>query len=721
MHYLVMELVEGQDLGAVLSARGPLPVDQAVECVLQTARGLQYAHEHGVVHRDIKPANLLLHSSGCIKILDMGLAKLQGLGVAGYGLAEEEKDRLTETGQVMGTCDYMAPEQALDTRDADARADIYSLGCTLYRLLTGEVLYPRDTLAKVILAHREEPVPSLCQKRPEVRPQLDAVFQKMVAKRPDDRQQTMTEVIIDLEKCQGRKAGAVLLVSEAASDSGAAMEEALSFLQQAGPSATAVRRPAVATGIAETMDNLRERETGETFHLEPEAHRRRPRRTLLFAVALGGGLLAAIVVLLALWFESGPQTVARNETGKQPGPPPRTPTGRWSFGGRGEGIAEQTPSSGSPGKAPKTGFHDRLNSQPAKEEPSDGKSERASPAVAWNLPLGAPPPAKPSMFAIEAANIQKQWADYLGVPVEQTNSIGMKLVLIPPGEFEMGSTEEEIQWAMAYAKHGTADDKLYLERLPGETPRHRVKITKPFNMALCPVTQEEYEKLIGTNPSAFTEKQVDASTFKPPLTDSELGWRVNGRTRVVGMDTSRHPVETVNWDEAVEFCHRLSGVPAERAARRTYRLPTEAEWEYACRAGTEEPYDFGRADKLRQYAWMAENSDQKTHPVGQKKPNGFGICDLYGNVSEWCEDVYSATYYKESPPVDPHGPPNPGKDVKRVIRGGSWKSSPEQCQATVRQGERTGDTDACFSTDFCGFRCVRHVTPEELQQLKGSK
>ena len=150
-----------------------------------------------------------------------------------------------------------------------------------------------------------------------------------------------------------------------------------------------------------------------------------------------------------------------------------------------------------------------------------------------------------------------------------------------------------------------------------------------------------------------------------------------------------------------------------------YRLPTEAEWEYACRAGTEGPYDFGRADKLRQYAWMAENSDQKTHPAGQKKPNGFGICDLYGNVSEWCEDVYSPTYYKESPATDPHGPPNPGKDVKRVIRGGSWKSSPDQCRATARQGERTGDTDACFSTDFCGFRCVRRVTPEELQATEG--
>ena len=144
---------------------------------------------------------------------------MQGLGVRGAGLGDDDAEQLTATGQVMGTCDFMAPEQALDTHHADARADVYSLGCTLYRLLTGEVLYPRDTLAKLIVAHREAPVPSLCQKRPEVRPQLDAAFRKMVAKRPEDRQQSMNEVIVDLERCLGRRAGAVLPLAEASSDS----------------------------------------------------------------------------------------------------------------------------------------------------------------------------------------------------------------------------------------------------------------------------------------------------------------------------------------------------------------------------------------------------------------------------------------------------------------------------------------------------------------------
>jgi formylglycine-generating enzyme required for sulfatase activity len=163
------------------------------------------------------------------------------------------------------------------------------------------------------------------------------------------------------------------------------------------------------------------------------------------------------------------------------------------------------------------------------------------------------------------------------------------------------------------------------------------------------------------------------------------------------------------------FCQWLSAKTG-----RYYRLPTEAEWEYACRAGGDGPYDFGQADKLRQFAWFADNASDKTHAVGEKKPNRWGIFDLYGNVSEWCEDVYSPTYYKESPSLDPTGPPNPGKDVKRVMRGGSWKASADMCRATLRQGERTGDSDACFFTDYCGFRCERRATPEEIQQLKKS-
>jgi sulfatase modifying factor 1 len=258
---------------------------------------------------------------------------------------------------------------------------------------------------------------------------------------------------------------------------------------------------------------------------------------------------------------------------------------------------------------------------------------------------------------------------------------GIQMVYLPGGDFMMGSAD------------GNADEK----------PVHKVTLTG-FMMDKYPVTHEMFAKAELPNPSHW-------------------------------QDNPKNPVERVRWRDAKKYCNERSMLEGLKPCYNEksmdwdcdysasgYRLPTEAEWEYACRAGSDGPYDFGRPEKLREYAWFADNANQRTHPVGQKKPNLWGLYDMYGNVSEWCEDVYGPAYYSESAAADPHGPPSPGKDVKRVMRGGSWKASAEMCRATFRQGQRTGDTDACFYTDFCGFRCVRRISAEELQQLKsGSK
>ncbi len=195
-------------------------------------------------------------------------------------------------------------------------------------------------------------------------------------------------------------------------------------------------------------------------------------------------------------------------------------------------------------------------------------------------------------------------------------------------------------------------------------------------------------------------------------------------------DDPRKPVERVRWRDAKQYCNERSlmeglqpcydetqpGWPCDFLAS-GYRLPTEAEWEFACRAGTRGDYDFGQANKLRQYVVFADNSDQHTHVVGTKKPNRWGIHDMYGNVSEWCHDVYDVDYYRRSPARDPTGPEPTSTDVRRVLRGGSWKATAAMCRSTFRQGQRTGDTDACFYTDDCGFRCVRRPQPTELASL----
>ena len=284
------------------------------------------------------------------------------------------------------------------------------------------------------------------------------------------------------------------------------------------------------------------------------------------------------------------------------------------------------------------------------------------------MPVMAPFDAK------KAIEHQAAWAKHLGVPVEMTNSLGMRFMLIPPGEFDMGSTEEEVAKLLEEAK---AANQLswYIDRLPGKVPKHRVRITKPFYLATSEVTQSQYERVVGNNPSKFKE---DANC----------------------------PVENVSWYLASAFCRKLGELPEERSGQRAYRLPTEAEWEYACRSGTTTTWYSGDDETgLKEVAWYNANAGGKTHPVCEKTPNAWGLYDMHGNVWEWCQDWWAADYYGTSPLEDPTGPE---RGSGRVFRGGCWHDGAFRAQASYRNWYARN-----FRSEIFGFRLARAVSLPE--------
>ncbi len=204
VHFLAMEFIDGQDLEALVTAGGPLPMDLALHCAIQAARGMEAAHAQGIVHRDIKPANLMLAKTGAVRVLDLGLAHVIE---ASTPLGQPGAASLTQTGAFMGTVDFTAPEQADDAKSADHRADIYGLGCTLYFLLTGRPPFEGDSTLKKLMAHQTRPAPTLHATRSDVPEALETTYQAMMAKRPADRPQSMAVVVDLLEACRRSSAG----------------------------------------------------------------------------------------------------------------------------------------------------------------------------------------------------------------------------------------------------------------------------------------------------------------------------------------------------------------------------------------------------------------------------------------------------------------------------------------------------------------------------------
>ncbi len=626
-HYYVMEYVEGIDLGALAKTHGPLPVAMALDYMLQAARGLAYAHGKGIVHRDIKPSNLLVDREGSLKILDMGLARIE---------KHDDSPHLTTEGTVLGTVDFMAPEQAVDTHAVDPRADIYSLGCTLYRLLTGEVVYHGETVMRKLVAHREAPIPSLREKRSDIPAAVEHIWRKMVAKSPDERQQTMGELIAQLESCLHGGPQSASVLAESSDSVALRLDELVSTMSRDVGQSSLGKFPSViastfgsvvveaAPKIApanstEATQNIKSTDTDpDTFvtvraqseglpvvSVAPPAlstapniekstksvaawANRRPRQTLdnLTKISLAVGALAAIAILglaVALVTQRGGK---KNASPTDQATGSREPPGTSQF--------------------------------PSVETNTNGK--KPSPAESSS----APPSDKPSVSELpfDAAHAKQQqtaWAKQLNQPVEISSSTGMKLVLIPPGKFQMGSTTRQMDDAVVQIPNSSR----WLLRT--ETQKEAT-VAEPFWLGATEVTVADFRAFVDAT-SYKTTAERDGKGGERPASEGKLPepkpdaiWKHADFT-----SNPQFPVVCVTLNDAKAFCEWLS-----EKDNRAYFIPTEAQWEYACRAGATTHWHWGD-DPV-----AAENfvSLSGRNPVEKKRPNAFGLYDMLGNAAE---------------------------------------------------------------------------------------
>jgi len=748
-----MEYIDGFDLGRLVESQGPLPVAHACNFIYQAAQGLQYAHEQGMVHRDIKPSNLILareRNKPVVKVLDFGLAKATREGAVDADL--------TRDGQLLGTPAYIAPEQAADAKKADIRADIYSLGCTLYYLLSGGPPFHGVSLFEVLQAHHSTKPRALDRVRPEVPSELAAVVEKMLAKEPQRRYQTPAEVAGALKPFFKAGTGGVSASISRREASHGGDSAATRRIAGARPEPTTQpprKKLAAARTQSEPASIPRSRfeQTAPAWEAASEdAGHGRANSTWAWRLGVVGIVLLGLGAALAAWLtniktpngvlivenvpdncvieiDGAKKNVTRNQGGlveveappgihvvsvlrgniavlqkritlesakasrlivpKAPAPPPddavivleNVPSDAVvEVDGN---KVELRPIAGEPlALKTKPGRHVVVVKQKdgvllAETVPLQSGEKRKLPVPTKER---SPNPAPPSIPSAPPA-IALQPADKPAIPLPKID-----LVPIEGGEFPMGSPEDD-------------------EDLPTEEKPQRKVWVRPFFLGKTEVTQEQYQAVTARNPSFF------AATGP-------------GRLEVGAQSTSSHPVENVSWYEAILFCNALSAreglapyyrlenyrlengvetatdVQIPDSTGHGYRLPTEAEWECACRAGNTARYFFGDdLSKLAQYAWFSENGGLMPHRVGERRPNDWGLFDMYGNVAEWCWDGFAD--YDPAAVANPQGPTGLSD---RVIRGGSWRMKAESCRPEARAPMKRSDRDRRV-----GFRVARYA------------
>jgi formylglycine-generating enzyme required for sulfatase activity/serine/threonine protein kinase len=689
--YLVMEYIPGKTLQQRLDEHGPLDLTDVLTLGKQIADGLAAAHGEELIHRDIKPGNILLEGGmdERVKITDFGLARTA------------DDASMTQSGMIAGTPQYMAPEQAQGHK-LDQRADLFSLGSVLYQMLTGRPPF-RAPNTVAVLRRVVDDVPRPMQEIiPEIPTWMSDLVSHLHAKHPDERYQTAKEISDLLAQClEDLKAGREPKIPDPLRAGGESTEiTAVVGSESIGPRRESRRlSPLVkvattvvillgvlgiteATGVTKLASTIiRLTTTTGTLVIETDDPR-------LKVSVDGDNVRIHGSGLGELTLKPGQSKVAALKDGK----PVKQELVSIERNDRTVVLMTLEPTSTSLAGTRSDSQPSTLNSQP----------------TGWNAwPADAPPPAIAPFDAEQAEKHQEAWAKYLGVPVEKEIVLGqdkagkdvkLTMVLIPPGEFMMGSTDEEQLRAVR-----RRDAHLYGE-IYSEAPQHRVRITRPFWLGRHEITIAEFRQFVESERYVTeAERDPEGGTGFP------RGKRVQSPRFVWSGDlefaqSEDSPVVSISWNDAAAFCKWLSRTQGDL----TCSLPSEARWEYACRAGTTTDWYAGNSmADVQEYGWFSGNSELKTHPVGQLRPNGFGLYDMHGNVWEWCGDWYGTSYYETSPINDPTGPL---ASDSRVRRGGSWFNGVEPARSAKRLSR-----DPNYRDTTTGFRVAAAISEDVIQ------
>jgi formylglycine-generating enzyme required for sulfatase activity len=638
--FIAMELVEGASLDAVVQQGGRLPWREATQAIRDAAAGLAAAHARGLIHRDVKPANLMRTKEGVTKVVDFGLAR-----------ALASNSQLTQQAARLGTPAYMAPEQWVG-KAVDGRSDLYALTCSYYHLLTGRVPFEAPEIAALGYQHRHQPFPEAKEYVPDLPEAVCRILKRGSQKDPAARYQTGEEMIADLDAALGEVGSRVASPAWQTLSRWQGMAGDFLAAGMAAAKEFLVRRPIVLAGVLGLVVLL-----GVVFYLstnygwvkiEVEAVAGQ------VEVKVDGDTIDVAGLNEPIRLRAGEHNLLV-EAGEY-----RTYTKSFSVRRESDEVLrvalEPKPKAPQPSdRRVASGPNEPASPEPVKPEPPRPEPEPVKPEPPRPEPEPVKPePPKPQVPLSTPSN-----------PKEYTNSIGMKFALIPAGTFLMGSPENDLGRSPIFGYN--------------ESPQHEVEITRPFYLGIHPVTQKQWQHVMGSNPSWFS------STGR-------------GKDKVQGLDTSDFPVESVSWEDCQEFIRKMSELSEEKRSERVYRLPTEAEWEYSCRGGASSYQVYAFGNSLTTHQANFNRALWRTCKVGSYQPNGFGLYDMHGNVCQWCADWYNKNYYRNSPQQNPQGPP---QSFFRVIRGGSWRGGPQDCRSAAR-----GWLDPRGSFDALGCRLV---------------